>query len=440
MHEKDTAVIEIELAPTRDADGRPGPVNTIRRVIDRNKGTERGRGKGASTFYINKDVVNKKEVLKLVQETYHLAVDNLCTFLPQDRVGSFSGFDSKQLLQETEKSLSGSKHLFNQHQQLIEMEQEIRQSTGSVETIGEKLHRLEEEAQGLELQKERMEERREAEKQIALLEQKQAWLKFDEKRVEANRLKEERNQAKKKLNDARKSLGPLQQSLSEVNVEVQRLNANRKELEGKQKRSMQAQTKAVDKFEKVNDTIEELLSDLNEIDSAQRSAQKKVELQQKKVADAEANLAGMPDEETVIKKLSDATNEAKQIRLELQKAKSDCHRVAASVKELHSVARRKEQQLENLNDEKSQRMERIFSRERNLGESFDWISRNQKQFRRPVIGPIVAEIADVDNVNVAAYLEQHGEPCRILVPCIYLCTSLFFGALSGLPLIILFYM
>jgi len=197
MHEKDHAFIEIELAPARDADGNPGPVNTIRRHIDRSKGTERGRGKGASTFYINRDVVNKKEVRKLVEETYHLAVDNLCTFLPQDRVGSFSGFDAKQLLQETEKSLSGSKHLYTQHLELIEMEREIRQSTGSVETIGDKLQQLEEEAQGLELQKERMEERKEAEKQIELLEQKKAWLKFEDKRNEANRLKEERNQSKK---------------------------------------------------------------------------------------------------------------------------------------------------------------------------------------------------------------------------------------------------
>jgi len=408
MHEKDHAFIEIELAPARDADGNPGPVNTIRRHIDRSKGTERGRGKGASTFYINRDVVNKKEVRKLVEETYHLAVDNLCTFLPQDRVGSFSGFDAKQLLQETEKSLSGSKHLYTQHLELIEMEREIRQSTGSVETIGDKLQQLEEEAQGLELQKERMEERKEAEKQIELLEQKKAWLKFEDKRNEANRLKEERNQSKKKLTDARKSLQPLLQAQSEVKVEVERLNANRKELEGRQKRSMQAQGKAVDKYDKVNDTIEELLSDLNEIDSAQRTAQKKVDVQKKKVAEAEAKLAEMPNMETVEKEFADAANEAKRVRLEFTKVKGDLHRATAAVKELRSQAKRKEAQLEKMNDEKAQRMERIFSREKKLADSYDWIKQNQKQFRQPVIGPIIAEITDVDNENVAAYLEQHG--------------------------------
>lgn len=161
MHEKERAVICITLAPTVDpATGRFGPVHTVRRVIDRSKGSDRGRGKGASTFYVNDQVVPKRDVIRLVTETYHIAVDNLCTFLPQDRVGSFSGFDSKALLRETEKSMSGSKHLFHQHEELIERERDIRTSSGSVETIADKLRQLEEESKLLEKEKERMQERK----------------------------------------------------------------------------------------------------------------------------------------------------------------------------------------------------------------------------------------------------------------------------------------
>lgn len=101
MHGKQKAWIEIELAPLVDSD----EVHIIRREIDKNKGTEKGRGKGASTFYINDEKVKDKDVQKLVSETYNISIDNLCTFLPQDKVGSFSGFDSKQMLLETEVSL-----------------------------------------------------------------------------------------------------------------------------------------------------------------------------------------------------------------------------------------------------------------------------------------------------------------------------------------------
>ena len=78
MHEKNVAFVEITLAP------HPGKtVHTFQRKIDRQKGSERGNGRGASTFYINDKKVTIKDVQKLVKETYHISIDNLCTFLPQ---------------------------------------------------------------------------------------------------------------------------------------------------------------------------------------------------------------------------------------------------------------------------------------------------------------------------------------------------------------------
>eukprot|EP00977_Amphora_coffeiformis_P029168 scaffold39151_cov122-Amphora_coffeaeformis.AAC.1 len=76
QHGKDKAVIEITLAPGD---------HVIRREMDRHKGSEKGRGRGASTFYINDEKVTEKQVQQLVRETYHIQVANLCTFLPQDK-------------------------------------------------------------------------------------------------------------------------------------------------------------------------------------------------------------------------------------------------------------------------------------------------------------------------------------------------------------------
>jgi len=411
MHEQELAIIEIELAPTRDADGRPGPVNTVRRLIERSKGTERGRGKGASTFYINGEVVNKKEVIKLVQETYKLSVDNLCTFLPQDRVGSFSGFDAKQLLIETEKSMSGSKHLFKQHEELIVMEQEIRQSTGSVETIGDKLKTLEEEAQGLELQKEKMEERREAEKQIHLLEQKLAWLKFDEKRQEATELKDEKAQAKKKLQDARRSIEPLQQAASAAQEEAEQAKANRKDLETRMKKSKSAQDKSIDKFEKTGDSIEDHLNDLNQLESTKNDLQRTVDKCKKKLADAESDFAEAAegsDLDALRKDLHASRQECSAAKKELTKAKTAAHQAASRYKELDRDVRKLEQKHIKLLDEKQQRLDRILKS--NILKldirAYDWIQTNQKHFRSPVIGPIAAHITNVEN-EIAARILEH---------------------------------
>jgi hypothetical protein len=53
-------------------------------------GAESGRGIGASKYYINDNSTNIKTIKKLVQNVYHVQLNNLCTFLPQDKVGSFS--------------------------------------------------------------------------------------------------------------------------------------------------------------------------------------------------------------------------------------------------------------------------------------------------------------------------------------------------------------
>ena len=49
---------------------------------------------------------------ELVEKELKINVFNMCCFLPQEKVGEFSGFDDKQLLQETERALG---HLAGSH-------------------------------------------------------------------------------------------------------------------------------------------------------------------------------------------------------------------------------------------------------------------------------------------------------------------------------------
>lgn len=156
-HEKEEAMIEIELAPHVNSNGKRDAVHVIRRVIDRDRGSENGKGAGASTFYINGHKSNLKSVKELVSERYKIHIDNLCTFLPQDKVGSFSGFDKQALLIETEKALSAELH--TTHKDLIELERTLQSSGTDVASIEDELAKLMKENERLEREKELMEER-----------------------------------------------------------------------------------------------------------------------------------------------------------------------------------------------------------------------------------------------------------------------------------------
>lgn len=59
--------------------------------------------------------------IRKIVEDLHIQVENLCTFLPQEKVGKFTEMNAQQLLVETEKALSGTT-LHKDHMKLIELQ------------------------------------------------------------------------------------------------------------------------------------------------------------------------------------------------------------------------------------------------------------------------------------------------------------------------------
>lgn len=401
MHEKDKAFIEVELAPKHPSD-RP---DIIRRIIERNKGSERGRGLGASTFYINGTKSNLKAVRELV-ETYHIAVDNLCTFLPQDRVGSFSGFTPIDLLVETEKSI-GMETMFKPHQQLQELEIEVNNELINKKSIEEELEKMLAENKRLEQEKKLMEERKEAEQKLKLLKQKQVWLQFDEARALAVRKKEDRDNCKKQLQEARQILRPLEEKAEQLKTEVQRIKSRTKILEDSSKAATKAYDKAMSKADILQDKIDEEVSNLNSIDSDQRRRQRDVDKQTEKVQQQEECLRRdfppMDDVEALFKGGQTILREAKKRHDHIKRQN---YEITSACRDLQEGIQADNKKLDKMKDEKKRRLERLFSNQPKLGDAFQWVDQNRKMFRRPIWGPIAGEIS-MKSSSSAAYLEQH---------------------------------
>mmetsp|Transcript_26638 Transcript_26638/g.55195 ORF Transcript_26638/g.55195 Transcript_26638/m.55195 type:complete len:1127 (+) Transcript_26638:256-3636(+) len=398
-HEKDQAIIEIELMPYRN-----GPVHVIKRVIDRDKGSEHGRGKGASTYFVNNQKVALKAVQELVAERYHIHIDNLCTFLPQDKVGNFSGFDKQALLAETEKSLSGQ--LYDTHQELIKLESEVRSSGCDVQTVEEKLKNLEAENRRLEREKELMEERQSYLERIELLRKKRAWLIFDAKRLEALEVKEERANLKNQLKEAQKQIKPVKEKHAQMEGEVSKIKSRYTSLENKVKKDRKTYEDCETKTQTFQDNIENTLAEFQSIDAHQRRAEREVQAERKRLEEIQAEGASFPPMDEVEDSLRKAQSELRETKSKLDAAK----RRAGSVQDKIDAEKQKEdeasQKLARLNDEKSLRRQRLFGMFQGLKDAFEWIDQNRKMFRRPIHGPIGTEVQPKSALT-AAYLEHH---------------------------------
>lgn len=406
MHTKNTATIEIELAP-RPTDTKP-PI--LKRVIDREKGStsERSRGVGANTYYINNKKVNIKQVQDLVSGEYGISVANLCTFLPQDKVGSFSGFTPIQLLTETEKAI-GMDTVYKPHLDLQKLQDEVNNGDNEVGNMQKTLQEKLKQNESLEREKELMEKRKEAQEKIAYLKKKKIWLVFDKERERAVELKEARDRAKITYKEAEKKIEPLKRKVSQMEHEATRMQSQTKQLERAhdkiQGHCVQNKTKAV----QFSDRMEEEVANLDNIDTQQAQAEKRVEKDQQSVEETTAYInQNYQNIDEVDVELNQTNQDLKDMRKQVKKAQDNVLRVNDHVRDLQSTHQQLEYKLQQMNDEKSRRREHVFrqSYNKNIAKSYQWIDQNRKMFRRPIHGPIVCEVT-MKSKNASAYLEQH---------------------------------
>jgi len=107
MRDKEKGWVEIELKGKQEGDRNI----VIRRDLE--------RASNRSSYKLAGEVATQALIHQKVQEM-GIQVNNLCTFLPQDKVGKFTEMDPQKLLMETEKVVcAGVFDLFTTHEDLI---------------------------------------------------------------------------------------------------------------------------------------------------------------------------------------------------------------------------------------------------------------------------------------------------------------------------------
>ncbi|EAT84890.1 chromosome structural maintenance protein 5 [Parastagonospora nodorum] len=198
----DEAMIEIELAAGPGMKSNP----VVRRMIRKSD--------GKSIFWINGKNAGKNTVLSLCKQ-FSIQIDNLCQFLPQDRVVEFARMSDVDRLRETQRA-AAPKHMVEWHDKLKELRTEEKGL--EVRQQNEKRH-----LEGLE--KAQNADRDDVERfhQREDLLQKSKCLQKVRPIIELSLRKNNINQAKKDLQHARRELDqieaevePVQQALDEV--------------------------------------------------------------------------------------------------------------------------------------------------------------------------------------------------------------------------------
>jgi chromosome segregation ATPase len=200
-HGNEHAIVEIEL--------QGGPRDNGNFTV-RLRLTEEDNGR---KFWINNKESSHKDVVQLMQ-SLSIQIDNLCQFLPQDRVAEFAALSPVQLLEKTLQA-AAPKQMTEWQKQLKDLFHEQREARSDITRDVDRLKVLEERQRGLEGDVEKLRESQKAKQKIEDLKTLHLAATAYELRRESQAANRDKTEAKRKHDELQEMLGPLLKAVTE---------------------------------------------------------------------------------------------------------------------------------------------------------------------------------------------------------------------------------
>jgi len=165
------------------------------------------RKDGSSEFRLNGKVTTQKEIQQKVR-ALNIHTDNLCQFLPQERVYAFAQLNSSELLKETERAV-GDADMLQSHLKLVEMKKSEKDFELQFTEQQSHLENMKRRNQDLEREVRRYEEKQKFLKMVDELNAKKLWFKFEKQKRFAIDCKTRFLKAEEAYNTAEAEYEPL---------------------------------------------------------------------------------------------------------------------------------------------------------------------------------------------------------------------------------------
>ncbi|KAJ3158631.1 Structural maintenance of chromosomes protein 5 [Geranomyces michiganensis] len=422
---KEKASIEIELK----SKGRGGNVVVKRRF---KKGAERN----ANTWHYNGDIVSEK-VLREKMAALKVQVDNLCSFLPQEKVSEFAQMNPRELLIETERA-AGNEKLTAWHEQLIKFREDEKKLEGSTTDDKKQLENLESRNAVLERDVARYRERESVMRKIDVLKMKIPWVRYEGTRARWMVARTQKLAARAAYQDLEQKTAPLREEHQRIEADTQVLNAEVTALTNKYKEKLsskrtglQGRSDALEAAEGQNDDLQRQLTGLQKREkekAKRRESQKaeivrletqldrlKAQLVEKGILDAEGTSQGATGGELAeLQRQIEAKNvELRAVGEAFMLLTQQENEINEEARQLRAQKERLYNELQGLDNVRTQRLQLIRRENPQTYEATMWVRENQHLFEKKVFEPVCLEI----NAKNPAYADalEANIPYRIML-------------------------
>jgi structural maintenance of chromosomes protein 5 len=393
------ATIEIELQKKSDGRVASRSNTVITRIIKRDG--------NKSKFMINGSDSSQKAVQSLCKNTFDIQIDNLCQFLPQDRVVEFAMMSPVEVLASTQRAAGSPDMVQNQEnlKKLRAVQKELMQSNKGDR---EQLENLERRQVMNRAEVERMREREVTKKKLAWLEQCKPIPQYLDAKGEKERLQALQTQLQAEEAQLEAEVEPIVATMKAKQSYQVRMNNLQKDL----KREVSAAEKDYDdKLEKLNgfdDKINDLLQNYEaEVKSTRKNREQKAK-HQSKIAQLELQQKQRPpefDPREINQEMKDRRDEIR--KLDDDKAEIDTRRGELSDQghERQTTAARLKKELERFDTQAGQRESQLSQKSKDTFDAWQWIQDNRNLFEKHVYGPPMVECS-LKDPKMAAQVES----------------------------------
>ncbi|KYK59898.1 structural maintenance of chromosomes 5 smc5 [Drechmeria coniospora] len=373
---KDTATIEIELQKrARDRS------NYIVRVQIR-------REQNSQKWWLNGKETTQKAIRALMQEL-KIQVDNLCQFLPQDRVVEFAQSTPVDLLHETLRAAAPEEMLLWQ-KQLQNLHKSKKELAESVHADVESLKNLESRQQGLQADVDRIREREEILERVKDLQSALVLSRYTDARTKHAEARERRKEAERTLRRLESESGP---SLEAVNLKQEYARQIDAAVSAREKSLRDAERAAASVGRDVSAAVESV----NEINDKLEAERKGFDVKKKELATSRTKITAYQAD---LKNKPADFNGAdwnQRIRAEQHKKReleSDKLQVLSKDTELKGKAkivvdamRQLQSDVSALDTQEGQLLNMMKKRFPEQASAWEWVQEHQGEFEKEVFGP-----------------------------------------------------
>jgi len=367
----------------------------VRRIIKRH---EHGTSSSWST---DGKAVNLASVQALASRL-GVQVDNLCQFLPQDRVSDFARMTPIEMLQATQAA-AGSAKMLQQHQSLSELCKKAREISNEEMQEEKKLSADRKQLENLQNLQARVQEQNNLMDRLKYLRKKLPFLEYKRARDEALASKKLLKEAQAELNRAIREAGgdELELQLRALEEEAKELKAvqdSADEHGGRLAHDLDAARKC---FRDTSAKAEAVHADIIRLRKMRES--KRVEYEKLRASVRETD-EQIRDQEHVVAELeaqeqsqsparTESKQELKQVEDELDNVDRDIDDIAREGDILRNSLNATNSHLQSLENESLLRLEKLRKLNPSAYAAYQWLQSNQSKFERPVLGPLGLEVS-----------------------------------------------